>query len=641
MKFYEVEPVAIIGDKETLTYAFDGKLVAGQIVMVTVGRKSCLAVVRREVAKPSFACKEITQVLDFILPGVLLKLKDWLAVYYICSAGTVWGTMLPAGLDKKRRSRQSAVEPAVKRKAKLFELNTEQKKAVAKIWETESTTFLLRGITGSGKTAVYKELAKRTISAGRSVIILVPEISLTSQLVAEFRDVLPNVVLFHSTQTPAERAAVWEKVLRATEPLVVVGPRSALFLPLKNLGLIVVDECHEPSYKQDRSPKYNTLRVASVLGKMCEAKVVLGSATPSVVDYYLATKNDAVIEMNKRATGKVREAKRTIIDMTLPENRGKALSTVLIKKIEKVLTDKGQVLIFHNRRGTASAILCKECGWQAMCNRCFVPMTLHSDIFNLRCHACGKQDKVKTSCPACGGIDVVYKGLGTKKLEEELRNIFPNAAIARFDGDSKKGERANDFYQKMYNGEVDIIVGTQTIAKGLDLPKLRLVGIPQADSGLALPDFSTRERVFQLVSQAVGRVGRNESETEVVVQSFHIDDPAVLAGIGQDFLGFYNEELALRQRGFFPPFSYLLKAVNSYKTESAAAKAAQKLVRDLAYILDGVKVLGPTPAFYERERDNWHWQVVFRAGSRKKLLAVAERIPRAKWQVDIDPVSLL
>lgn len=641
MSFYEVEPVATIGGKDVLTYRFDGVLVEGQIAMVAVGQKRCLAVVRREVAKPDFSCKEVLRTLEIVLPAALLELRDWMASYYACSAGAVWGTILPTGLEKKQRSKHVNTKPAVRRAVNLFELNMEQKQAVAKIWTTKATTFLLRGVTGSGKTAVYKELAQRTINAGRSVIVLVPEISLTSQLMAEFKEIFPGVVLFHSTQTSAERAKVWKKVSEATKPMLVVGPRSALFLPLKDLGLIVVDECHEPSYKQDRSPRYNALRVASVLGKICGAKVVLGSATPSVVDYYLAEKNGAIVEMEKRATGKVQEAKRTIINMTLPENRSKALSTILIKKIEKVLAGKGQVLIFHNRRGTASAVLCKECGWQAICERCFVPMTLHGDTFSMRCHVCGKQDRAKTSCPECGGLDVVYKGIGTKRLEEELHETFPEARIARFDGDSKKGERANDLYQKMYTGEIDIIIGTQTIAKGLDLPKLKLVGIPQADSGLALPDFSTRERVFQLVSQAVGRVGRSEMETEVVVQSFHTDNPSVLAGISQDFLGFYQEELKLRQRGYFPPFSYLLKAVNSYKTESAAASAAKKLVRDLADILDEVKVLGPTPAFYERERDNWHWQVVFRAGDRKKLLAIAERIPRVKWQVDIDPVSLL
>ncbi|MDR1300553.1 MAG: primosomal protein N' [Candidatus Nomurabacteria bacterium] len=649
MNYYEVAPTRMIGkDIAVLTYQSVEKLAVGQIVVIPVGKRSLVGVVMRKVVRPDFKCKDIEKTLfKTPLPRGLLNLAGWLSEYYSTNLAAVWQTILPSGLNVKRRAVKSREKSVLQRKRTHFLLSDEQSRAVKNIMNSTATTTLLHGVTGSGKTAVYKELAKNLRAQGKSSIILVPEISLTSQLVAEFQNDFDDVFVFHSTMTEAERAITWGKILDLTSaendsPIVVVGPRSAMFLPITNLGIIVIDECHEPSYKQELSPKYNALRAAAILAKNSGSKLVLGSATPSVVDYRIADKQNCVVKMKKPARANAQKPTVTTIDMTKKENHAGAISPLLINKVKRTLEAKKQVLIFHNRRGTASFTLCEDCGWNAICPRCFVPLTLHGDRFHMRCHICGYSEKTPTVCPVCASTDIIHKGLGTKKLEEDLRRLFPTAKVARFDGDSKKGQRAHDLYQELYSGEIDIIIGTQTIAKGLDLPNLRLVGIPQADAGLLLPDFSARERTFQLISQAVGRVGRDKHPTEVVVQTFQPDSPVIKCGVAQDYDTFYASEIVERQKGHFPPFSFLLKLTNSYKTEKAAVQSAKKLGCLLATEPRAeIHLLGPAPAFYERARDNYRWQIVVRARNRADLIKIATEVPPTHWQIELDPNSLL
>jgi primosomal protein N' (replication factor Y) len=630
-------------DFTVLTYASGITLKNGQVVLVPVGRRILVGVVIRKVARPDFDCKEVIQVLfDTPLPQQLLKLHAWLTSYYSTSPSTVWQTVLPSGLEKTRRVK-GLTEVKSSRKRTQILLNSSQKTALQQILDHPNQTSLLFGITGSGKTEIYKSLAREALERGYSSIILVPEISLTSQLVSEFKNEFKTVVVTHSKMTAAERFIIWKTVLEASESLVIIGPRSALFLPAKDLGLIVIDECHEPSYKQEQSPKYSALRAAAVLAQSTNARLVLGSATPLVADFYLAETQDAVITLNQLAIKNAVKPKTTLIDMTRLENRAgdSVFSPTLLKKIGETLKSQKQVLVFHNRRGSASSTLCEDCGWSATCPHCFLPLTLHADHFISKCHLCGYQEKTPISCPVCGSTDIIHKGIGTKRIEEELKRLFPEARVARFDGDNKKGDAVHDKYQELYEGKIDIIIGTQTIAKGLDLPNLRLVGIPQADAGLSLPDFSARERTFQLISQAVGRVGRNQHQTEVVVQSFQANSPVVKFGIDQDYKGFYEAEIKERRRGHFPPFSYLLRIVNSYKTEKSAANSAKKIADQVKNDFNDVFILGPTPAFYERQRDNYRWQIVVRAKNRNTLKDVAKQVPPAHWQTELDPNSLL
>lgn len=648
MFYYEVSMIGNVGKfREVLTYASSTEFTVGTLVSVPVGKKTSTAVVIREVDKPDFDCKEIAKaIMPTPLPESLIKLHDWMSTYYATSSGAVWQTFLPARLAVKPR-KPLAITDEDKAVRTNIVFNKDQASAIAKIRETKSGSMILHGITGSGKTAVYKQIATDTINAGRSVIVLVPEISLTTQLVQEFQRDFKRVIVTHSAMTAAERNATWRAVLTADKPVVIVGPRSALFLPVRNLGLIIVDEFHEPSYRQETSPRYNATTVAAKLAQLTSSRLLLGSATPSIGDYYLASlRHRPIIQMTHLAKpGAVRPTTK-IIDLTKRDNfslESHLFTKPLLAASRQALKDHRQVLYFHNRRGTAGLAMCENCGWIATCPNCFIPLTLHGDKFQLVCHLCGYTEKPPLSCPDCHEPKVVYKGIGTKRIEEEAKKLFPKATIRRFDGDTVKGEAVQDLYDELKDGTVDIIIGTQTIAKGLDLPKLAVAGIIQADAGLAMPDFSASERTFQLIAQASGRVGRGSEATTAIIQSYRPDDPAVKFGALQDYASFYKAEITKRQQGHFPPFAHLLKLTCTYKTERGATSASGRLTSQLRQRYGNqIKLLGPAPSFYERLRGLYRWQIVIRASKRSILTAIATDVAKLPaWQIELDPGSLL
>lgn len=646
MEYYLVSPLKVTRqDSSALTYHGPIGLKRGAIIETPVGNVTVPGVILRSTTKPSFATKPLGATLEAdVLPEHLLQLHEWIAAYYGAHEVATWQTILPRGIGKKRRKVASPLLSHKRDRTKIV-LNEQQSRAVTTMFSRPSGTTLLYGVTGSGKTQIYIELAKKTVEDGRSVIILVPEIALTSQIIAEFIPHFPDLVVSHSRQTEAERHLIWQALLHATTPQVVIGPRSALFSPMRNIGLIVIDECHEPSFKQEQSPRYSALRVASTLARLSGARLVMGSATPPIADYYLARQTSTpIITLDQLARKNSVLPHVELIDMTKKAyfTRHAYLSNTLLGTIEKTLQEGRQALIFHNRRGSAPTTLCENCGWSAVCPRCFVPLTLHADQFALRCHICNHTERVPTACPECRNASVIHKGIGTKRIASDLAKLFPEARIARFDGDSESTETLDTHYQKLYDGELNIIVGTQVIAKGLDLPHLRTVGVVQADSGLSLPDYSSSERVFQLLAQVSGRVGRNEHASSVIVQSYQPTHPSVQFGIKKDYEGFYDHMIQERRRAQFPPFTYLLKLTCIYKTEAAAIRAARDLARELKpHLPPGAQILGPAPAFYERTRDTYRWQLIVKSPSRTGLLALAKHVPAARWQVDIDPASLL
>ncbi|HEU4830742.1 MAG TPA: primosomal protein N', partial [Candidatus Saccharimonadales bacterium] len=501
MNYYEVAPIQIIrAGSATFTYASDNELSIGQLVIIEVGKKKLSGIVMRKTTKPTYPTKPILELIEQTpLPAQLVELALWISSYYVTPLATTLQTILPRGLQKNRR--KTIQEPLLpKRSRTKIVFNKEQQLALDTLVVHKDGTFLLEGITGSGKTEVYIEVAKRAIQQNTSVILLVPEIALTSQLIAEFSHHFSDVIVTHSKLTESARHQIWQDILVSDKPQIIIGPRSALFMPLKNIGAIIIDEAHEPSFKQEQSPRYSALRVATMLGRFHKAKVIFGSATPSVGDRYLAEKsNRPILKLTKLARKDSLPPTVTLVDMTKRENLSnhRYLSKQLVQQIATTLEQGKQVLIFHNRRGSTSTTLCDNCGWTAECPRCFLPLTLHSDQHLLRCHVCDHKADIPTSCPVCGGVDIIHKGVGTKLIESELRALFKSATIARFDADSANDETVNALYNELYNGSIDIIIGTQTIAKGLDLPHLRTVGVIQADSGLALPDFSSSERTFQ------------------------------------------------------------------------------------------------------------------------------------------------
>lgn len=646
MHYYLVSPTRIVrSDASSFTYSSEERLSTGTIVAIEIGKANAIGIVLQEVRQPDFDVKPISKIIEeYPLPIELIQTAAWMSSYYATHQATVWQTILPSGLTKKRRpiNHSTAVTPTKKRTKNVF--TSEQATALQTINDLYSGTILLHGVTGSGKTLVYIEAVKQVLKEELSAIILVPEIALTSQLVAEFSAYFPDVIVTHSKQTEAQRYAIWKKIISSNDPVVIIGPRSALFMPVQQLGLVVIDECHEPSFKQEQSPRYSALRVASILTNQHRAKLILGSATPAVADYYIAKKsNTPIIAMTKPARPDTVPPRVTLIDMTKRTNftQHQFLSDPLLKSLKTALSKNEQVLVFHNRRGSASTTLCENCGWQAGCPRCFVPLTLHADQHKLSCHICGFSTKVSTSCPECHNADIIHKGIGTKRIESELQRLFPNKKIARFDKDTDIKASVDERYHELKNGDIDIIIGTQVIAKGLDLPHLTVVGVVQADAGLALPDYSSPERTFQLLAQVVGRVGRSSTPTEVVVQSYQPNHPSITNGLSQNYNEFYRRTIVQRQKTGFPPFTYLLKLTCTYKTEVAAIKNAKNLAKLLQAQSKNIDIFGPTPAFYERVRDTYRWQIVVKSRRRQELLDILTFLPTTHWQYELDPVSLL
>lgn len=646
MHYYDVSPLKIVRrDHMWFTYHSERSLATGQCVTIPVGQKSLNGVILKEVSRPTYATKQIDSVLPIPpLPQSIIATALWLSRYYDTHLATVWGTLLPAGIAKRRRTPHTSPTMPARRHTETFSLNADQQRAITTINQAGPGTVILHGITGSGKTAIYIELARQAISAGQSIIVLIPEIALTPQLVAEFQQHFPDIIVTHSRQTEAERHRAWQAALSSTVPRIAIGPRSALFLPLAHLRYIIIDEAHEPSYKQDKSPRYSALRAASILAHHHNATVIHGSATPLVNEYYLAEQRQRpIITLSHPARPHTITPTIQLVDLTKRTNltRHRFLSDKLLAAIDHALANDQQVLLFHNRRGSAAVSLCMTCGWAAECPHCFVPLTLHADQHRLRCHICSHQTSVPTSCPDCHNTDIVHRGIGTKLIESEVAARYPRAIIRRFDSDTATENQLDHHYQALYDGAVDIIIGTQVVAKGLDLPHLGTVGVIQADAGLMLPDYSAEERTFQLLAQVVGRVGRSNRPTTVVVQTFQPHHPAITTGITQNFAEFYRYTIAERRRGDFPPFAHLLKLTCIYKTEAAAIRNSSQMAQTIRQQHPAVVVCGPTPSFYERQRDTYRWQIIIKSTTRSELQAIAATIPATHWHVDIDPYSLL
>lgn len=644
MRFYEV----FVADKtykgkQALTYESAEKLPIGTIVVVPVKQKKVLGIVVKKVAKPRFTTKVLSARPDLPpISSVLLTLRTWLQAYYPAGSGEVTQLFLPAKLP--------AILPEImhsKTKVQRYtlpKLTVEQNKIIQRF--TAPNTYLLHGDTGTGKTRIYVELALRAFRQKRSSIILTPEIGLTSQLVESFQAVFDpaHVVLIHSQLTEKARTHNWLKILTATEPLIVLGPRSALFVPLKNLGLIVLDEAHENSYKQEQAPHYHASKVAAKLASLHKAILVLGSATPLVTDYFLAeAKHKPILRMRTPAKqSEFKEPNISIVDLKdrTQFTRQSHLSDSLLDSIKNSLERGEQSLVFLNRRGTARIVMCQNCGWQATCPHCDLPLTYHGDSHTMRCHTCGFSQPALTSCPNCGSTNIVMKSIGTKAIVDELTASFPNARIQRFDTDNKKAERLEAHYHAVSSGQVDIIVGTQIVAKGLDLPKLSTVGVVIADTSLYLPDYTAAEKSYQLLRQVIGRVGRGHRDSTVIVQTYDPQSRLIRDAIAGTWEDFYTHELAERKQFLFPPFCFTLKLTCRRANPTSAQSAGQKLAAQLRQ--SGLRLIvdGPMPAYHEKVGDKYQWQLIAKSKDRKELLKVIEQLP-ANWNYDIDPLNLL
>ena len=645
MKYYLIAPAKTFHSSDNLlTYSSETPLKIGQIVEIPLGRQSTIGIVVKNTTQPDFDTKSITKIIyEQPLPKKLVDALFWLSSYYRCPLSTVIQAALPRGITKNRRG-------------KLLEapnitpidnpLNSAQRAAISAIEENPANTILLHGITGSGKTNIYIELCARTLAKNQSVILLVPEIALTSQLVRNFQQHFKNITLLHSNLTESLRHQLWEKILTDNQPQVIIGPRSALFAPVQDLGLIIIDEAHEPAYHQEQNPKYSASLLA---GKL--AKTVLGTATPLISDYYLCKSHNAVVEINQLAIESDKHTSISVIDLKDHSDftKSRILSNQLIESIKASLANHTQSMLFHNRRGTAPMTICDKCGWQALCPNCFLPLVLHADAFQMRCHTCARNFPVPTACPECKNASIHHKGFGTKLIEDELHRLFPSAKIARFDMDTDDDLKLTKIYDEVYRGDYDIIVGTQMIAKGFDFPRLTTLGIVQADAGLSLPDFSSEERTFQLITQVIGRAKRGHQNSNIFIQSFQPDHPIISLASQSDYASFYNYLVQKRQQSKLPPYSFLLKLSVTYKTEAATVKNIRTLykkviqtAKQLQIPENRIVVSPPMPAFHERTSTGYTWQLVIKAKSRQNLLDIFDHLPKNNYlHYDFDPISLL
>lgn len=631
-----------------LTYSSESELAPLSVVAVPLQNRMVTGFVIKKAKKPLFKVKPVKNVLSRVpLPKHCFKLAGWLEEYYACNLGEALRQFAPTKPTLRRpaeEAHQSIAESPAIQLDLISPLTKDQAAAIKMIEKSDKTTQLLHGDTGTGKTRVYLELAKAVLEAGRSVILLTPEIALTSQLAAAIEQHIPfPAYTLHSHLTASERKKIWLALLESSQPVLVLGPRSALFTPIKNIGLIIVDEAHEPAYKQEQTPRYQTTRVASQLGHLTGAKVIFGSATPLINDYYLAEQYGAIIRMTQPAVStSSTPSQKILVDLKdrTQFTKNNHLSNILIDEISTTLSAKKQILIYLNRRGTARIVMCSICGWQLHCPHCDIPMVYHADTHSVRCHICGRTSQPPPVCPNCANPDINYRSIGTKALTESVSKLFPEARVSRFDSDNLAGERVNEVYQRLRAGEIDILIGTQLLAKGFDLPKLALVGIVSAETSLALPDFTAEERAFQLLYQVSGRVGRGHTPGKAVIQTYNPENVLIKAAIERDFTRFYKYALAQRKLYRFPPYSYLGQFVCRRASLLSAEKAATGLRNLFVKQQKKVEIIGPAPAFYAKRSGQYFWQLVVKSKNRRDLVELARSVP-ANWTTDLDPSNLL
>lgn len=642
MYFYEIYVNEVKYQKtEPLTYSSSEDLKSGSIVLVPFGSKTVFGFVAVKVSKPKFPTKNVINSFGpSPLPNELTELHRWVLSYYPSGSGAIAQLFIPSALKEY----PDAIVKSLNSENSLPELTKDQSLAIDTITDATSRSFLLHGETGSGKTRIYLELIKQSLADGRSAIILTPEISLISQLESIFKEQFGEIIkVLHSGLTKKSRNINWLGILNSNQPVIVIGTRSAIFAPVKKLGLVVVDEMHEPTYKQDSAPRYNALRVAAKRAAINKAKIVYGSATPLIADYYLAKNINAPIITIKSSAKPSSTIKTKIIDL---KNKNEFsshpyISDYLMKSIRERLEKNEQTLLFLNRRGTAKQVLCQKCGWQALCPRCDLPLTLHADSHIMRCHTCGYSDKPPYSCPECKGSDIKYRSLGTKALVDAIESIFPGASIQRFDTDNHANEKLSQHFDSVKSGKVDIIVGTQMLGKGLDLPKLSLVGIINADTALSMPDFSSTERSYQLIHQAVGRVGRGHINGEVVVQSFQPTNKLLEAAVDRDWNTLYEAEIKERKEFNFPPFCFMLKITVSRSSSKSAEEYIEKLYEDISKMSIKARLHEPTPSFYEKSHGKYNWQLLVKSSDRKNLVSIVNSLKKGDYTYDLDPLHLL
>ena len=633
------------------------KLDRGDLLEVPFGKTKRKGVVighPRPFKPKRYTIKEPTHVFppEYRIGEASLETADWLSHYHLLPLGEVLPLFTP---PSTLRTSKEAVETRSLPTGKAPELKASQVEALDAIRpELKKKPVLLHGITGSGKTEVYLHFIDHCLERGQSCIFLLPEITLTQETLRKLRHRYSELLIFHSAMSPAQRRDAWLKSSGAG-PHLIVGARSSLFCPVENLGLIVVDEEHDSSYKQDSTPRYNARDTAVVIASQRKAGIILGSATPSMESYHNAlTGKYALVQMLKRISG---QDLPTVKVVDIQEERREMkregavhFSRSVVASIKSTLLKKRQVILFLNRRGFSTAAICPACGAKAECPECSVALTYYRGKHRLVCHHCDYQEEATDTCPSCFHKPMVYKGTGTEKIQDLVEPLFPKANIVRIDGSADGEKNIQEKLGAFMEGEGDILLGTQIISKGLDSPKISLSVALNADLGLGLPDFRAAERDFQLLAQLAGRVGRGEERGSCIFQSHDPDHYAIRHAISQNYAAFYEEESHYRREMMYPPFCRLARIVFQHGREQRLSQEVsrlgpgfQKLAKEL-----GLTLLGPAPAPLERIKGRFRWHMVAKspeASSLSTFLAGAHEtlceLQNIDWYIDRDPQSML
>lgn len=639
--------------RSEFTYSFDSDVMdvkPGIRVIVPFNRRKLqgyVLSVTDEKPDVGFEIKGIQRVVD---KEPLFDKKDydlalWMERFYFSSRGEILDTMIPGG-KKDTNFGGLDTEEAIERPD--VTLSEEQENAVRTVMEGNSLMYYLFGVTGSGKTEVFLRCAEKVIEQGGQVIYLVPEITLTHQLALQvLKRFKNNVAILHSGLTDSQRIAQWRRIKRS-EVSLVIGARSAVFAPFENLKMIIIDEEHENSYKSGNAPRYHARQVAQKRITDCGGKLLMGSATPSLEAWSLMKDPSRMvrIDLTKRVGGGSMP-KVEIADMVKEEG---LFSPLLLDRMTRTLSDGKQVILFLNRRGFSYYFHCRSCGFELKCPHCDVAMTYHKRRNILQCHYCGYSQKPISVCPECGSMDVMYSGFGTEQVEQELQRLFPLYRTARLDTDIVSSDRTViqktlDAFRK---GDIQILLGTQMVAKGLNFPNVRLVGIVMADSGLLIPDFRAEERTFDLLVQVSGRSGRSDSQGEVIIQTRMKDNPAISFAARGDVPAFFDQELAIRRDTSFPPFSRMVNIVFHSANATSARTCANDFARELRAILKSTAVYGANECPIEKVRERYRFQILLRSTSVSDMLGGLSSVVSSfklpynvAMDIDVDPVDLL
>jgi len=679
----------------------------GDLVLVPLQTRLLPGVVVNVVGEaPAFPTKPVEDRVaeDAFVGPLQLTLARWIAAHYRAALFDCLALFLPPGLAARLASAAKkgtwkapapppipaeppAHPPPLPGPPLTLQQESAARRIVSAIEQRQHKAFLLHGVTGSGKTHVYFEAVARTLEAGRQAIMLVPEIGLTPATVARFEERFPGrVAVLHSKLSVKQHRLDWERIRRG-EADIVIGSRSALFAPVRRPGLVILDEEHDPSYHQPQSPRYHAREVALWWGQLARAPVVLGSATPDVESYFRAERGRYTLlplptrflpgmpppPTSPPAGGEGNSDRQsrpvspspaaggggwgvgatsnlppvTVVDMRAELKAGNTsiFSRELDAAVEQTLARGEQALLFLNRRGTATCVSCRDCGYVLTCRRCDIPVVYHRAGEALVCHRCNRRRPMPDRCPGCAGARIRFFGTGTQRVEQELTARFPSARVIRWDRDTTGKQDAYEaLWRAFTNGEADVMVGTQMIAKALDFPRVTLVGVVLADVGLFLPDFRAGERAFQLLAQMAGRGGRGALGGRAIVQTYVPDHYAIQAAAGHDYQAFYQHEMAFRRDHGYPPLGRLVRLLYSGSKEDRCVRETRRvrgrLDQEIARqgIAD-IQVIGPAPCFAERTRGRFRWALLLRGDRFARVLDRLELSPG--WTIDVDPVSLL